>query len=285
MSSTACILTDNSIQFSQPAFAGRELVRVIPFHLHIEDQSNPSIEELKVSDLPAKWPKSRSLHLEPPSSEIFYETLFNLTTKFDEVFVILSSSGLSSTFSNAQEASKTLQGRAAIRLFDSQSISSGLGALVQYTAFLLHSGTPCAEIEKLLRLQIPKSYSLLCPTTLSYLHISGYVDEAQSVVNDLLGINPIFTLEEGRLSPLEKSKSMHHMIEYFIEFIGEFDHLTHIGLIHPSPLQGYETREIRSFVEEMHPAAQLSEHPINLTFASMLGPKTTALFLLEKAQF
>lgn len=283
MSNTACILTDSSAQFSQPVFPGSDLIRIVNFHIKTNYHNDSNRQEIKPADLPGRWPNDQSLVIEPPSTEEFYNLIFGLTAKFNEVFVILSSSGLSSGFSNASEACQVLQGRSSIRLFDSQSISSGLGSLVQFAAQLIHSGKSFANIEKLLRLQIPKTYALICPSTLSYLQVSNYVDEAQAVVNDLLGISPIFTLEEGRLSALEKSKTIHHLVEYFIEFIGEFENLMNISLIQPNPPQGFDTREIRSFVEEMHPNAQLSEHPINMPLAAMLGPKTSGLFLLEKA--
>lgn len=281
MSSTACILTDNSVQFSQPAFAGRELIWTVPFLVTAPPEKYAA--ELRVSDLPNRWSQNGALQLQPPSQDILYDSLFSLTSKYDDVFVILSSSGLSAAYSNAQSACAVLQGRADIHLFDSQTISSGLGGLVQYAAALLNSGKASSDVEKLLRQQIPRVYSLLCPSTLSYLQRSGFVDEAQSAVNDLLGISPIFTLDEGCISPLEKSKSSHHLMEFFLEFIGEFEHITSISLIHPTPQQSSEMRDVRTFVEETYPSTQLCEHPINLPLAAMFGPKTTGLFLQEKA--
>jgi fatty acid-binding protein DegV len=41
---------------------------------------------------------------------------------------------------------------------------------------------------------------------LSYLHTAGILDAGQATIGELLGLYPLFVLEEGKVNPLQKVK-------------------------------------------------------------------------------
>ncbi len=97
----------------------------------------------------------------------------------------------------------------------------------------------------------------------------------------MLSFLPIFTLEEGRLIPVEKVKSIRNVVDYFIEFIDEFDNLQNISIIQPAPLSHNESRLIRQHVDEFYPEADYSEHTINPYLASLIGPQGMGIVIKE----
>ena len=54
---------------------------------------------------------------------------------------------------------------------------------------------------------IPHTYMMVCTPGLSYLYYAGIIDQAQAFVGEMLGLLPIFTLEEGQINAVEKVRS------------------------------------------------------------------------------
>ena len=69
---------------------------------------------------------------------------------------------------------------------------------------------------------------------MTYLYQSGFIGDAQALVGEMLGLLPIYTLEEGRLTPVEKARNYRQLIDFMQEFIDEFSDLYHIALIQSS---------------------------------------------------
>jgi len=278
---SACILTDNSAQFPLPAFPGRELVRILPHSISLHGKVHPGGNDLKLSQFPSSAGASLHPGLIPPSVEDFQEVLTNLSQDFDDIIVILISSHLSRAFENAVIAAEETQGRSTITVIDSQTISVGLGILVQTAAGFLDENRSAVEVEKRIRFLIPHIYTLLCTPGLTYLYHSGFIDQSQATVGELLGMLPIFSLEEGKLSPLEKTRNHRAVLDFFQEFIDEFDQLDYIALLQNGSFSNSDLRQLRQHADESYSSAQYIEHMLNLPMATLFGPKCVGLFSIE----
>ena len=104
------------------------------------------------------------------------------------------------------------------------------------------AGQPVAEVERMVRSQIPRTYMMLCTPGLSYLAYAGFIDPSQAFVGEMLGLLPIFTLEEGQISAVEKVRNMRGLIDFMQEFVSEFDELQHIAFIQSTPPLAHEAR-------------------------------------------
>jgi fatty acid-binding protein DegV len=100
-------------------------------------------------------------------------------------------------------------------------------------------------------------------------------------VGEMLGMLPIFSLEEGKLSPLEKVRNRHHTIDFFQEFLDEFEHLQHIALLQHSVMNTQDSRILREHFQDGFQKTTFTEHAISLPLAILLGPSASGLFLLE----
>lgn len=277
-----CILTDNSVQYPQPSFIGRELVRSLPYSLTLRGVQYSSTREIKPTALPPYANDELNPHLVAPSVEDFIASYQELIREFDHIFVLLASSKITSAYQHAAEALELFNSGNRVQLIDTLTISAGLGILIQHAADAAARGLPLADVERTIRQQIGHIYTLLCTPGLSYLHYSGFLDRAQAWTGELLGLYPIYTFEDGGLSPLEKVRSQRNVIDYFQEFIEEFDNLENIVLIQGIQQTSADNRILRLFVEENYPTTAFSEHTINQPSAVLFGPRSLGLVVAER---
>jgi len=275
-----CILTDNTAQFTQPSFPGRNIVNILPLEVQLNSGLYDS-SSYKVSSLPVSANDDLHPQLVAPSPEKIRTLLITLGQNYDEVIGIFISSYLNQCFVNAEQAAIGLRGRMSIQMIDSQTTSIGLGLLVQTAAEAVAQGDSFQEIEHIIRSLLPHIYAVFCTPNLSYLYYANFLDRAQALVGEMMGMLPIFTLEEGKLTPLEKVRSRRHAFDFFQEFINEFDHLQHIALLQNVTPNPQDARLLREQVQVGLNKLAFTEHTINLPLATLLGPAAIGLFLLE----
>jgi DegV family protein with EDD domain len=274
-----CILTDSTAQFIKPGFGGRDLVNFISLHTQLNHHHEG--QELKVSDLPASSHSDNVPRLLTPGIEEFRQQFISLGHQYNEIVAILVSSHLSPIVAYAQEAATSVRGRVSVQIVDSQTIGIGLGFLVQLAAEAAAKKDSSNEIDHLLRGAIPHIYSVFCIPGLSYLYHSGFIDHAQSSVGEMLSLLPLFSLEEGYLTPLEKARNNRQLIDFFQEFLDEFTDLIHISITQSVPGMVHEIRILREHALSNFPGVPFSEHPIGLSLATMFGPRCMGIFAIE----
>jgi len=276
-----CILTDATAQFSQPGFAGREFVRVIPLEVTFAGKVYTDGETLRGLDLPPTAFGAHAPRLHVPDVDVCAQMLPSLSSQFQDILVITVSSELHGLYSAMEQAAKIARGKTSITLIDSLTTSVGLGLLVQSAAEAVSRGLNRAEVERLTRKSVAQVYTVFSLAGLSYLSQAGFIDEGQAAVGEMLGLVPIFSLEEGKLSPIEKARNQRAVIDFFQEFLDEFENLQHIAFIQGAPPFNHETHLLREHVQAHYPRTSFSEHAINLPVAALLGPRTLGLTLLE----
>ena len=281
MAST-CILTDSSAQFPQLGFSGRNDVRVISFSVSLNGRIYPEGQDLRPTDLPASANGTWEPRLIVPSAEEFESLFLNLNHHYKDIVAIINSASLNAAFANAAAAAEATLGRANVTVIDSQTTSVGLGLLVQAAAEAAAEGRPAAEIERMVRSRVPHTYMMMCTPSMSYLYHAGYIDEAQGFVGEMLGMMPIFTLEEGQISAVEKVRNTRGLVDFMQEFVCEFEELQHIAFIQSTPALSHEARLMREHVQSCFPHTPFSEHQINLALATLIGPRSVGLVAVEK---
>jgi len=277
-----CIVTDNTAQFVTPSFPGKSITRIIPFSIELNGKPVPQENEASLHELPSIATARLQPKLIAPTPETFRQLFAELGNQYNEVIGIFSSSKLTDCFKNAKAATHAQLGSPKILLIDSLSTSFGLGYLVQTAAEAAVKGTNCIDIERKLRNIIQRTYAVFCIPGLTYLHYSGFLDQAQAIVGDMLGIYSIFAIEEGFLTPVEKVKSKRNILLNFQEFLDEFEKLESLALIQGTSFCPQEIRALREYIRSHFPTSIYSEHQMNLPLALLFGPQSTGLFAIEK---
>ncbi len=277
----SCILTDNAAQFTRPTFQGSKYVKYLNNQIEIEKGQIIDLRHVKIHELPRRVEPTGLPALIAPSFNDLSNVILSLYQSYDDIFIILASSGLYPIYSLMEKVVSNLHGRATIHLIDSQSIAIGEGQIVQYAAKFITENMNPVKIDERLREIVPHIYTLLCTPNLSYLHRAGFIDYAQASVGEMMSFLPIFALEEGFLNPMDKVKNYRNLIDCFNEFIDEFDDIENVSLIHPSVPGLIEAKLIRQHMEENYPQVSYSEYVINPFLASLVGPRGMGIVITE----
>jgi DegV family protein with EDD domain len=280
---TTCIVTDSYVQFPQPSFLGRHLVRIINNNYQVNGQVFESGKDLKANDLPPFPREDNYPQFLIPSEDQIRDFFAKIEDEHscDRILAVLTSSQLTPFFAQVKESLKTFSGRVQIQIIDSQSCSIGLGFLVQSAIEAVQKNATFAETELLVRSLIPRIYAIFCTPGLSYLHRAGIVDHSQAMVGEMLALMPLFALEEGHLTPLEKVRNHRQVLDAFQEFLDEFEHLSHIALVQSTSPNSQDGRLLREHAQDNFSKTPFTEHSINLSLATLFGPQTTCLFAVE----
>ncbi|MHB0967093.1 MAG: DegV family protein, partial [Bellilinea sp.] len=157
-----CILTDGSAQFPQHSFPGQNLVRVIPHDIEIGGKLYPDGKDVKIGAFPTSAFDPGTPRLVPPSPAKFADWFTALSREFNEILVVLHDNHFSAAYDNALQATVELKASRSIQVINAQTISAGLGVLVQIAAEALQNGASTVETEHLIRRQIPHIYTVIC---------------------------------------------------------------------------------------------------------------------------
>ena len=250
-----CILTDSTVVFTKPVYPGIEHVHIIPHVLQTPHA---------------------------PGADSFRQTFVTLGSRYQEIISVLGSSHLNPAVQNARLATASLKSPLNIQVIDSQTTAIGLGLLVQAAAESIQRGMPAQDICNLLRGMIRNIFAIFCLPDLTSLYLSGQIDQAQAIVGEMLGVIPIFVMENGQLIHIQKIRSPRHLVDILFEFVMEFDQLKYLALLQGSSFFDQECRNLRERVNQNLRTPHLSEYRINPTLASLLGSRSIGIISMLK---
>jgi len=261
-----CILTDSSVHYTQSAFPGNDLVKVIPF-----SHRGSGLEGFQ------KGPSEKFYTQEKEVRGFLKEQM----TQYREITVITLSKVFSELPIVLEKVIENLGNPGNIKLFDSKTISIGLGILVQRVAEMASKDGSSAEIDKLLRMSIPSIYSLLYLPDLNNLAKANFLSSSQAVVGEMLGIRPIYSLENECLTPIRKIRSLRQVQEIFQDFLDEFTDPYYAALVKA------DRRSQISFKGGLNSSklgTKRKELLMNSVLTDLFGLHAAALFVAEEIQ-
>ncbi len=216
-----------------------------------------------------------------PTAEQFRLIYSRMTRRTNQIISLHSSSKLSLVCSEAERAAREFLGRCDIVVIDSETLSIGLGILVEEAARLAKESVSLPKIMRRVRGIIPRIYIVLITETMDYLEYSGLISPAQAILGTMLGIRPFLAIEEGALIPMEKVRSPERAIDKLAEFANEFSHIEHVAILQSTSYPTDQTRILRERLEVIAPG---HEFPILLygpLLASHIGPDGMGLVVYE----
>jgi DegV family protein with EDD domain len=277
-----CILTDSSVQFPRTAFPGKENVRVLPL-MFSSSQGNFTRENpLNLTNLPLSANQITNPFLIPPT-QLNLEILFeNLLQEFNEIVAIFLTNQVYPLVAFAQKIAQASPARSRIHIYDSRSISSGLGDVVENAARITKENGSSLEIAQMIRESIPKIYSMLFVPSPTYLAKAGIIELPQAIISEYLEIFPIYSLEEGKMLPVQKVKTHRGVFDIFQEFLEEFEELKLVTLTQGGGISMLEERMFRQYCKERFKHSNFLEMPLSQSMAVLFGPRSMGLVAIEK---
>lgn len=156
-----------------------------------------------------------------PTPGAFAEAFAEAAESADSIYGLILSAALSGTFGSAQAAARA-SGIGGIELFDSRSVSLGLGLLVLRAAELAEEGLDPKSITAELNRVRNQSGGLFTVDVFDNLLRSGRVSRGKAWLGDLLGIKPILELSpEGRVEPLDRVRGREAVVPRVLQILEE----------------------------------------------------------------
>ena len=276
------IVTDAAVRFASTNFASQNDVTIAPItvrcgNVHIPDGPDVNLATLR----PTLETCTPNITVEGPTVETMSDIYRQLNRNTNQVISIHTSAGLIDTYQNAVEASHLFRGRMDIQVIDSQSISIGLGLLVQNAVQAANRGESYDAIIRVVRGLIARMYVVMFLEDLFFLERNNLVSRSQAILGNMLGIVPFLTIEDGYLLPMEKVRSRMRAVEKLIEFISEFSGLDHLGLIQPGVRETVETQAIMDRLRVVYPSPPFTISSYGPTMSAFVGLDCLGAVVLE----
>jgi DegV family protein with EDD domain len=217
-----------------------------------------------------------------PSADDFRAVFERSLYRTNQILVVLSSGRLSPIVRNARAAARDFMGRCDITILDSQTVSVGLGLLVERAGELLQRGdVPLAEVVRRIRGMIPRIYVVMVSHTLDYVHRSGKLTATQAILGAMLKIHPFVEIEDGDMIPLEKSRRPERAIDRLVEFASEFSRITKMVIFQGQEAPDEEALDLKDRLLQIAPGLDVPYIVYDPIIASHIGPEGLGLIVYE----
>jgi len=231
------IITDSAANLNQEVLDQHPNLYVLPLQILIDGKGYRDQVDI-TSEMVYEKLDTHKISTSLPSNEDLYETLDIIKKEgYDNVFAINLSSGLSGTFNAfrlAFEAYEDLK----VTHYDSKTLGSGLGYMVEHVAEALKAGRTHDEIiASLDKLRYEDSLSIYTIETLKYLRRGGRIGKVEGAIGNALRVKPVITVnDEGVYVTLSKTigsiqRSLLNMKKLMVEKFGsdKIDLTIHFG--------------------------------------------------------
>ncbi|OGO17922.1 MAG: hypothetical protein A2Z14_03035 [Chloroflexi bacterium RBG_16_48_8] len=279
------IVTDSTIRFTTRGFLERYPVSIVPLTIRHGKTTLLDTGKYDPKQIEGLFTRRDILpSADPPSQEAFSQIYAQLKDETDQILSIHTSCLITPATENAYAASQRFLGRCDIQVIDSQSISVGLGFLVQAAAEAAAQGHDFDTLVRIVRGMIPRLYAIFSVDDLAYLEHNRMVSRSQAILGNMLGIIALLTIEEGKIIPMEKVRTRTRSIEKMVEFTSEFTSVEQIAILHNSMRSLDECRTLKDRLHALYRGVPISISEYGPSVATFIGPKSVGVIVLESEE-
>jgi DegV family protein with EDD domain len=277
------IVTDSSAYLPDPSAVAELGIEVIPFIVRLGGPTYP--EKVNQGDdtfFRKLTQDGKSGSVEPPTVAQVQSVFARLGKVTDSVVCIHASSALHDIAEISRRASSGFMGRQRIIVLDTETISVGLGIIVDAAARAAASGASQTEVVKIVRGMVPHMYAMFFSDSLEYLEAWGRLGAAQTFLGTMLDLKPLATMEDGDLIPMEKVRNYARAVDELYDFIIEFSRIEQLYLVQ----NGFEA-EAAQLLERLELAYPHREFPVvgyPPSLAVHIGPRALGVMVYEGAR-
>lgn len=263
------IVTDSGANLTPQQSANLPIYQV-PFQIIWGDEVYQDGVDLKAGDFYKRLQKDKVFPTtSQPQPQAFYDVFKPLADQGYRILGIITSSGLSGSFSSAVQAKKMLP-EAPIELVDSGSIAMELGFHVLAAAQAAVQGatlSACKAIAEKARMQ---SGIYFVVNTLDYLHRGGRIGGAAAFFGNLFSIKPILHVLEGKIDAVGKVRTTGKAIDSMITTVTA--HIKKHGSVRICALYANERDRAEKLLDETLTYFQSNAIQVIEAFCSQVSP-------------
>ncbi|MES0328970.1 MAG: DegV family protein [Dehalococcoidales bacterium] len=272
---TVKIVTDSTADIP-PSIAEALDISTVPVYVRFGRQVYRDIIEISHDELYTKLADD-PVHptTSQPSPSDFATVYRQLLQPGDEIVSIHVSSKLSGTYNAALQGRELVEG-SHIEVFDSGSLSMGLGLTVMAAARLAKAGQGLAAVLAEVRAAISQSHAFGLLDSLKYLAKGGRVGKAKALVGGLLNVKPLLVLKDGELHPFGLVRNRRRGLERLFEYVKGAPSLREVAIVYstaPDEAQALKERlttvidKNRIYISQLGPALGVHGGPGTLLVA------------------
>ena len=252
-SASVHVVTDSSCDL--PAGIADELgISIIPLTIRFGDEEFVDRSELSTAEFWTRCVNSDTLpETAAPAPGQFERTYRSAAANgATGVIVVSLSSALSATMQSAQLAARTVMADPDIdldvRVFDSRTISMGLGTIALACARAARDGAAIDEIEALANDLVDRTRVFGALDTLDNLKKGGRIGNAKAMLATALSIKPIIEVTGGVVEQAGKQRTRSKALAYLVDKVKSYDgRIENLAVLHA------DCSDIDLFVEMLAP--------------------------------
>ncbi|MFD0207019.1 MULTISPECIES: DegV family protein [Saccharothrix] len=207
------IVTDSTAYLPE-GFAERNGVRVVPLHVAVDGRSRLDGVDFGPAELAAALGEHRRVTTSRPTPGELAEVYRSVLAEGAEAIVSVHlSRELSGTWEAARLAAEEVD-PTRIRVVDSRATGMGLGFAV-LAACAAGDDPACAEEAAVAAAARVRMF--FCVETLDHLRRGGRIGAAAALVGTALAVKPLLHVDDGRIVPLEKVRTMGRAIGRLVD--------------------------------------------------------------------
>jgi DegV family protein with EDD domain len=273
------LVTDSGAHFNKPS--SEQVMSVILPNIVTVDNARlrEGIDIGRAEQLRWLTDANVQFRVESPSVED-YDTVFrNLLLQHEGVICICPTQELTAHYRNALQAASQASQPRRIVVIDSESLALGQSFLSKVALQCILSNTPLLDIELALRAGRERLFSLFCVEAPEQIQDDQLFSASHRALSSILEIKPFFTLEDGRLIAVEKTRNKTQILDRFAEFASDFENISHIGVILPHGIQEVGQKLIERLRSETHHVIEVFTYGFSL--AAILGKQVIGIAIME----
>jgi DegV family protein with EDD domain len=275
------IVTDSAADLD-PAEVQELGIEVVPLSIRFGSAEYTDGVDLTVEQFYAKLASSSELPETAAPSPGAFEAACRRQAAVgaDAVVCINLSSGLSATMQSAQNAAKALEGELDVRVVDSRSITSGLGAQVRLAAALAAQGGDADAVEALAHDLARRTHVIGALDTLENLKKGGRIGGAQHLLGSLLSIKPLLDISTGEVAEAGKARTRRKALLWLRDQVFSQPSVEELTIAHG---MAPDLDELRGMLSPRYPPDQVRVTTIGPTIGTHGGPRVMGVTWIDPA--
>lgn len=192
-------------------------IDVIPLTIIIDDKEYKDSVDMTNKEFYKMMKEIKTLPKTSQATYMQFKEVFDRYVGEYEIVCITGSSKSSGTYQSAVMAKNDTEGD--IHIFDTLNLSLGSGQYVIKAVELKKEGLNAKQIVEELE-KLRSSVTLLfVPDSLEYLKRSGRVSVTSAAIGNMLNLKPLFSVEDGNISVINKIRGKKHVIHEMINLL------------------------------------------------------------------
>lgn len=256
-------------------------ITVVPASVCLDDQLYLDGVSLTTADLLARPAGSAPPTTEPPSTATFEQVYRRVAADrpCDGILSIHPSASLSGALHSANAARAALGQGVPILVVDSQAASLGLGLLVSAVARQAATGASWNELLHTIQRLRGQTHFAWMADSAEPLARSGRWGKGLPPAESLVGNRPVFWLDEGRITLLDRTRTRHKAFDALASFVEDFPQVASLALVY-----GNQTPDVEAFIGRLataRPQAGLIAVQYGPANAAHFGPNAVGVAVTE----